>query len=163
MVEIRRAVEADAESGARCQLECWREAYSGIVESRLLARIVAEIPARVEFWRTLINSRRPPLVAVDDGEVVGSAVAGSTQEAGVVAGLQLYAINICQAYWGTGVGQQLLDQALGDRACFLWVARDNPRAIAFYGRNRFVPDGAEQLDTLFDIPIIRMVRPETAS
>ena len=48
-------------------------------------------------------------------------------------------------------------------SCFLWVARDNPRAIAFYARNRFVPDGTEQQDTMFDIPIIRMVRPATVS
>jgi GNAT superfamily N-acetyltransferase len=72
-------------------------------------------------------------------------------------------INVRQAFWGTGVGQDLLDQAIGDRGCFLWVARDNPRAIAFYARNRFVPDGAERQDATFDIPIIRMVRPEPTS
>ena len=103
-------------------------------------------------------------MAVDVGEVVGFAIAGPAQEAGVDAGYQLYVINVRQAYWGTGLGQQLLDQAVGDRGCFLWVARDNPRAIAFYARNRFAPDGAEQQEeTLFDIPIIRMVRPAPAS
>ena len=163
MVDIRRAVEADVESGARCHVECWREAYSELVDPERLAGIVANVPGRVELWRTLINAQAPPLVAVDVGEVVGFAIAGPAQETGVDAGYQLYAINARRAYWGTGVGQQLLDQAVGDRECFLWVARDNPRAIAFYTRNRFVPDGIEQQETLFDIPIIRMVRPAPVS
>ncbi len=77
-------------------------------------------------------------MAVDVDQVVGFAIAGPAQEAGVDAGFQLYAINVRQAYYGTGLGQKLLDQAVGDRGCFLWVARDNPRAIAFYLRNGFV-------------------------
>jgi GNAT superfamily N-acetyltransferase len=160
VVDIRRAVEADIESGARCHVECWREAYSALVEPRRLAGIVADNTAQVEIWQTLIDTGAPPLVAVEVGEVVGFAIAGPAQEAGVEVGYKLYAINVRQAHYGTGLGQQLLDQAVGDRACFLWVARDNPRAIAFYLRNGFVADGAEQQETtLFDIPIIRMVRP----
>jgi hypothetical protein len=61
------------------------------------------------------------------------------------------------------VGQQLFDRTVGDRGCFLWVARDNPRAIAFYARNGFARDGAEQHEPMFDIPIIRMVRPASES
>ena len=163
MVEVRRAIEADIESGARCHVECWREAYAEIVEPRRLADIVTALPTRADLWRTLINTGVPPLVAVDVGEVVGFAIAGPAQEAGVDAGYQLYAINVRQTYYGTGLGQQLLDQAIGDRGCFLWVARDNPRAIAFYLRNGFAADGAEQQETMFDIPIIRMVRPAITS
>ncbi len=96
-------------------------------------------------------------------QVVGFAIAGPQREAGVDAGYQLYAINVRQAYYGTGAGQRLFDRAVGDRGCFLWVARDNPRAIAFYARNGFALDGAEQQEPMFDIPIIRMVRPAMAS
>ncbi|MEP7765155.1 hypothetical protein [Sanguibacter sp. 25GB23B1] len=48
------------------------------------------------------------------------------------------------------------------RACgfaMLWVAKQNPRAVAFYRRNRFELDGAEQIDP--GAPMItdaRMVR-----
>lgn len=34
---------------------------------------------------------------------------------------------------------------MGDGPAQLWVARDNPRAYAFYRRNGFRPDGAEQV------------------
>jgi hypothetical protein len=56
-------------------------------------------------------------------------------------------------------GQRLLDAVIGDRAAFLWVFRDNPRARAFYRRNGFVADGAEQVEDFFGGPVeIRMVR-----
>jgi ribosomal protein S18 acetylase RimI-like enzyme len=163
MVDIRRAVEADVGSGARCHVECWREAYSELVDPARLTLIVADIAERAELWRSLIDTGRPPLVAVDGGQVVGFAIAGPTQEADAPAAFQLYAINVRQAYYGTGAGQRLFDGAVGDLGCFLWVARDNPRAIAFYIRNGFARDGAEQHEPMFDISIIRMVRPAIVS
>jgi len=117
----------------------------------------------VELWQSLIGAGRPPLAAVDAGAVVGVAIAGPQREDGVAAAFQLYAINVRQAYYGTGAGQRLFDGAVGDRGCFLWVDRDNPRAIAFYIRNGFARDGAEQQEPMFDISIIRMVRPAIVS
>ncbi len=163
MVDIRRAVEADVGSGARCHVECWRETYSELVDPERLAVVIADIAERAELWQSLIDTGRPPLVAVDGGQVVGFAIAGPAQEAGAPAAFQLYAINVRQAYYGSGAGQRLFDGAVGDRGCFLWVARDNPRAIAFYIRNGFALDGAEQQEPMFGIPIIRMVRPAITS
>ncbi|MCB5275771.1 hypothetical protein BJG92_03324 [Arthrobacter sp. SO5] len=40
----------------------------------------------------------------------------------------------------------------------LWVAKDNPRAVAFYRRNGFEFDGAEQTDPAPKIVDARMVR-----
>lgn len=41
----------------------------------------------------------------------------------------------------------------------LWVLDENPRAIAFYRRNGFEPDGAEKNDRDYgDIREIRLVR-----
>ena len=65
MVDIRRAVEADVESGARCHVECWREAYSELVDPERLAGIVAEDPRAGGTLADLDRHRRPPLVAVD--------------------------------------------------------------------------------------------------
>jgi len=44
---------------------------------------------------------------------------------------------------GTGVGQALLDAAVGDDAAYLWLVDGNTRAAAFYRRNGFRPDGVE--------------------
>lgn len=42
---------------------------------------------------------------------------------------------------GTGLGQALLDTAIGADPAYLWIMAGNSRAEAFYRRNRFVPDG----------------------
>jgi len=47
---------------------------------------------------------------------------------------------------GASLGQALLDATAGIGPAMLWVARDNPRAAAFYLRSGFEFDGAEQTD-----------------
>ena len=59
---------------------------------------------------------------------------------------QLFSIYVTAPRHGAGVGQALLDATAGDAPAMLWVARDNPRAVAFYRRNGFEFDGAEQAD-----------------
>jgi ribosomal protein S18 acetylase RimI-like enzyme len=52
------------------------------------------------------------------------------------------------------------DGVVGGRAASLWVAADNRKAVGFYTRLGFTPDGAE--DTIADwegLREIRMVRP----
>ncbi|WP_447944255.1 hypothetical protein [Microbacterium aurum] len=53
----------------------------------------------------------------------------------------------------------MLDEVLGTEPAMLWVAKENPRATAFYLRNGFRFDGVEQTDP--HAPLItdaRMVR-----
>ena len=60
----------------------------------------------------------------------------------------------------SGIAQALVARVLGDRPAFLWVLEANPRAIAFYKKLGFVPDGSRQFLTLDgkSLPEIRMVR-----
>jgi GNAT superfamily N-acetyltransferase len=157
-VLIRAVRPGDAESGAACHPACWGEAYADIIDPERLARLTAPVAERVELWRHWIGDGRPIIVAVDAGEVVGFAVAGFATEPDIDIDFQLYAINVRQAYWGSGVAQRLHDRSVGDRPAFLWVLRDNPRARAFYLRNGYRPDGVEKLDEDFGATIIRMVR-----
>jgi GNAT superfamily N-acetyltransferase len=157
-VVIRAAQPQDAESGAACHLACWREAYADIVDPARLATLTAPIAERIELWRRWINEGRPIIVAVDSGHVVGFSVAGIATEPDIDIDFQLYAINVRQTYWGTGVARRLHDRSVGNRAAFLWVLRDNPRARAFYARNGYRLDGAEKLEEDFGATIIRMVR-----
>ena len=64
------------------------------------------------------------------------------------------------AHHGSGLGQRLLDAAIGDGPAFLWVAEDNPRARAFYSRNGFRWDGLQRTEPGFeDMAVVRLVRP----
>ena len=154
---IRAAEPADVESGAACHLACRREAYATLVEPQRLAALTSDVAATVELWRTVIGEGRPLLVAVEE-DVVGFIAAGPDEEPGVDATFQLRVLNVRRAYWGTGVAQRLFDAAVGDRAAYLWVLRDNARARGFYARNGFVPDGAEKFDPDFGATAIRMMR-----
>ena len=61
---------------------------------------------------------------------------------------------------GSGLGQALLDTAVGADPAYLWIMAGNPRAEAFYRRNRFLPDGlaAASGPTWFHRPMFRMHR-----
>jgi GNAT superfamily N-acetyltransferase len=158
-VIIRPVLPADAESGAACQFAVWREAYIGLVDPERLAAATADLDAQVARWRGGISEGRPIVVAVDEDEVVGFALAGPSIEPGVAADFQLFMLNVRLAYQGTGVAQHLHDRAVGDRAAFLWVLEVNPRAHAFYARNGYRADGARKIEEeLFGAPIIRMLR-----
>jgi len=159
LVVLRPPTAADIEAAARCHLACWQEAYAGLIDADRLAAITSDLDWAIRVWRTLTSLDLMVILAMDGDLVVGFASAGPTTESGLDVPLHLYAINVRQAYWGSGVGQQLLDAVLGTGDAFLWVFRDNHRARAFYARNGFVPDGAEQVEDFFGgLVEIRMVR-----
>ena len=149
---------SDQRRALRCHLACWQEAYSGLVDADRLAEITGDLGRAIGWWQKAHTSDRTMILAMDGDLVAGFATAGPATEPGVDIALQLNAINVRRAYWGTGVGQRLLDAAIGDRDAFLWVFRDNPRARAFYVRNGFAPGGAERVEKFFGPVEIRMVR-----
>ena len=103
------------------------------------------------------------ILAVYGDVIIGFARARPTPEPGLDIALHLSAINVRRAYWGSGVGQRLLDAAIGDHDASLWVFRDNARARAFYVRNGFAPDGVEQVEDFFGgLVEIRMIRHKVA-
>lgn len=100
-------------------------------------------------------------IAESRGQIIGFAFFGPSfgpKGRELPRGRQLFYVT--SERYGTGVGQALLDATAGDGPAMLWVARDNLRAVAFYLRNGFEFDGAEQTD-LGAAPAIgdaRMVR-----
>lgn len=75
------------------------------------------------------------------------------------AGIELQALNVLAAMHGTGLARTLVEELLGDRPAYLWVADPNPRAQAFYAKLAFAPDGTTRSDPdLEDLREIRLVR-----
>ena len=97
-----------------------------------------------------------------DGRIIGFAFAGPAfdpEAREVPRELQVYNLYVTAAHHGTGAGQALLDAVIGARPAMLWVAKANPRAVAFYRRNGFEFDGTEQRDAAAPtITDARMVR-----
>jgi GNAT superfamily N-acetyltransferase len=99
------------------------------------------------------------VVAEADGAVVGFAQAVPSRDDPPVRPLELASLYLRAALHGSGLGQALLDAAVGDRPASLWVAEVNPRARRFYERNGFVPDGARQVlgawEGLIEVRLVR--------
>lgn len=142
---IRRALPEDAQAFSACHYACWREAYSELWDEERFAGLNTE---------ELSDRRREEIEAGNfehflaevDGEVVGIAMSGPSRDEDKDGGLELYAIYVREAMYGTGIATQLLNAATREEPVSLWVYRDNPRATAFYINRGFIPDGAERVD-----------------
>ncbi|MFC4555957.1 GNAT family N-acetyltransferase [Georgenia faecalis] len=140
---IRPATADDAAGLAALQATCWRQTYAGTVPEHVLAD---RERTGLEWWQRRLADPggASTWVATRAGELLGFAVAEAVGP-GDVRPLRLRALYVLAQEHGTGLGQALLDTAVGDAPCFLWVAEENPRAHAFYRRNGFEPDGAREI------------------
>jgi GNAT superfamily N-acetyltransferase len=125
-VIVRPATRADAEAMARTH---WLSANTAYGRNDPLERRLAA--AR----RILEEGDTRPFVAETDGDVIGVLTVGEDE---------LYAIYVHPDYWGTGVGQALLDRAEHELAKTCDVAGltcmvGNARARRFYERNGWEP------------------------
>ena len=126
---IRRGTRDDARGVARVQVRTWQAAYAGLLPSDGLSRMSVDRAA--EQWRA-----HPPLVAEQDGEIMGFVSMGASRDDD--ADGELYAIYVDPEHWGTGVGRKLIHAAetqlrvLAHRDVVLWVFEDNPCARRFY-------------------------------
>src|SRR3954451_16569138 len=157
-VRIRRAVPDDAEALAHLHLDCWEDAYTGLVPQRILdeRREPAAVAGRVDRWRQIVDQTEPTLLAQGPTSLIGFVMAGEGRDNDVDVPLELKALYVRASWWGTGVGYALMEEAIGDRAAYLWVLAGNERALRFYERQGFRLDGTrdEQDEGLH----VRMVR-----
>lgn len=110
------------------------------------------IQGRHQMWNHILGNPREDWcirIAESSGKIIGFAFSGPSvgppgQE--LPRDRQLFSINVAAEHYGAGVGQALLDATADDAPAMLWVAKDNPRAVAFYLRNGFEFDGTEQTD-----------------
>ena len=170
-VVIRRALADDVPGIVRVHWDSHQTTYidSGRVERELIEAWTFE--QRVARWRRAVavavgdldpdegDVRSDVWVAVDGEHIVGWAESGPPRAAVAPRDLELHGLYVLDAYHGMGVGQALLDAAIGDRPALVWALGGSPtRALAFYRRNGFEPDGTEVPFQHWNVPAIRLVR-----
>jgi GNAT superfamily N-acetyltransferase len=159
-VTIRDAELADMAALGILQLTCWHEAYSHLLSPRFFEAITAA--DRGARWTQIFAQMAPPerlLLAVDGDELVGFGIGGPSVEEASPRERELYALYIRQSYYGTGLGATLLNAAIGDEPAQLWVAAENPRAIAFYAKHGFTLNGdSDVVEFMEGMAELRMVR-----
>jgi ribosomal protein S18 acetylase RimI-like enzyme len=161
--EISLPRPGDAGELAQVHVQAWREAYGELLAERFYDD-AAQRRRRV-MWSGLLSkehARKRVRLARSEGRLVGFVAGGPAGEhlgQQPVRDEQLYALYVLSSCYGQGVGQALLDHALGERPAQLWVAKENTRARRFYEKNGFTADGTEQVDPELDgLLEIRMVR-----
>ena len=148
----------EAESLADLHLRTWQETYAGVFPAEAWG---PEARAdRVRLWTEFCSTPRPDwrtAVAEIDGRPVGIAHSEIDLEKDPIRPRVLALIYLLASAQGSGAGQALLDEVLGDEPGSLWVLEENPRARAFYAKNRFVADGTRKHSPLGGTEI-RMLR-----
>lgn len=147
---------------ARVHVDTWLETYRGIMPDELLDAPDL-IDRRRQMWTQILAEAAPSkftcAVADSNGEIVGIAMSGPPETDGSVEDRHLYVLYAYRSMRGTGAGQGLFDAVIDPSlTTALWVADPNPRAQAFYSKNRFVPDGTVKTDEYDGVREVRMVR-----
>jgi ribosomal protein S18 acetylase RimI-like enzyme len=160
---VRPARVQDIRQMARVHVRCWQETYRGLMPDAVLDD--PGFPAaRERMWTDVLTNERyrqnRVAVAERDGELVGIAMSGPSEDVTAAWVGQLYVLYVYAADHGTGAGEALLE-AVVDPAepTALWVAVPNPRAQAFYRKHGFAADGtARSGDGVREIRMVRSVQ-----
>jgi ribosomal protein S18 acetylase RimI-like enzyme len=140
-IEVRPATAEDLRGVQGVAERTWRAAYAGLIPDADIEAFLAGAYNQEYLRLTLDHLGGGLIVAVEDGEVIGYAMAGRNR-AGVA---ELFAIYVLPERQGCGVGWRLwrraLDRArdLGAEAVGLWVLEANVGARRFYERQGAEP------------------------
>ena len=123
--------------------QTWREAYDVLLPEEFQETMTLE---RCRFF-----SQKYPentLIAMDGKKVVGFISYGNFRDEAIQAG-EIIALYVLKDYYGKGVSEQLMHAAFVAldqfSEIYLWVLKDNKRAIAFYQKMGFTFDGQEKI------------------
>ena len=123
--------------------QTWREAYDDLLP--------AEFQETMTLERCRFFSQKYPentLIAMDGKKVVGFISYGNFRDEAIQAG-EIIALYVLKDYYGKGVSKQLMHAAFVAldqfSEIYLWVLKDNKRAIAFYQKMGFTVDGPEKI------------------
>ena len=123
--------------------QTWREAYDDLLP--------AEFQETMTLERCRFFSQKYPentLIAMDGKKVVGFISYGNFRDEAIQAG-EIIALYVLKDYYGKGVSKQLMHAAFVAldqfSEIYLWVLKENKRAIAFYQKMGFTLDGQEKI------------------
>ena len=150
---VIKKMETDGEIRGKAYVHwrAWHEAYSGIVSGEYLGRFTLEKCEEIAF-----DQPDGVDVAKDGGRVVGFVGCGA-REGGEG---EIYSLYVLPEYFGKGVGSALMEAGLErlkgcPRVC-LHVLKENERAVRFYRKSGFRPDGTEAFDPALRAAVIGM-------
>ena len=168
---IRAAEVADAPAIAEVHTASWAAAYSGLLSPEVLDA-AQNVEERTERWRRSIpligDEGHRTWVAEASETIVGFAYSQPTEDEDLnpLEIAEVVALYLAPEHFGRGLGKRLLDKAVagvrsqGFLQATLWVLEENARAIRFYRREGWRPDGTRApCFRVFNAPALRMRLP----
>ena len=154
---VPMTTENEIKGKAYVHYKSWHESYSDIVDADYLNNKVTLEKCEAMAQKFPENT----LVAKLDGRVVGFAAYGKYRDESFSGG-EIYAIYVLEEYQKKKIGYSLMKAALEELAEYdrvaLLVFKDNKKAIDFYEKVGFRPDGKENVFTLgTELTEIRMI------
>ncbi len=148
--------EEEIRGKAYVHWKAWQEAYPGLVSREYLEKLSLDKCEQMAF-RFPENT----LVAKEGERVLGFVCYGDRGEEAPGVG-EIFALYVLAERYGTGLGRRLMDAGLAQLRQHpevrLWVLKENGRAIRFYEKCGFRPDGEEKELPALSAREIRMVR-----
>ena len=128
-MEFRKAAPEDAASVQRVARESWHTAHDHIIGENAVENLLDEWYSQDGLEESIDREDAPMFLATDDGEVIGFAQGGPSEDGPTDA--VLGRIYVLSEYWGKGVGTELLHRLLdalradGQDSVWLSVMADN--------------------------------------
>lgn len=149
-IGIRPVRLGDEVSLAHIQTESWKAAFRDIVEPGLL-RTLTEPEAAQRMYRRLLEEGIGNGYLLElDGKPHCIAYWDKSRDNRRADYAELICIHSLPDNWRQGCGSRMMERVLQDiretgfRNVLLWVFRDNTRAISFYEKHGFAPNGIVQ-------------------
>ena len=156
-IEIKK-MKSDEEIRGKAYVhwKSWQDAYKGVVAQDYLDGLTIEKCEDIAF-----KFPENTFIAKDGDKVVGFATYGKYRNDELTDAGEIYAIYVLENYYGSGVGQSLMQASLGELdypMIALWVLKENGRAIRFYEKCGFQLDGREEeINLCGPIKEVRMI------
>jgi len=153
-MNIRVATTKDADLIASINIDAWQVGYKGIMsESYLNALRLADTNLQ---WDSALSSNDPGINIVIEyqNKVSGFCVFGPVRDKDLKCNSsgEIVALNVAPNKWRLGLGSKLLEKvtelAIKEKWNFLylWVLKDNVRAMRFYESKGFALEGTEKIN-----------------
>jgi len=144
---IREATTGDAAAIAAIHVETWRAAYADIMPAAFLDGLSQE--KHQAFWeKELTSNLHVNRVVLEGHRIVGWASGGPNRDADRADHSEIYAIYVSPEIWSSGIGRLLMRRMENDlsamRPPLLWVLEKNQRALKFYHKQGYQPDGTSR-------------------
>lgn len=148
--------EKEIKEKAYVYWRCWHNTYKGLVSDEYLNSLNLQKCEERAF-----ESKDNIIIAKDEDRVVGFAEFGIGKEEGCVYG-EILTLYVLPEYCGQGIGTRLMKSVSEHLSAYpqicLWVLKENKRAIRFYEKFGFYPDGKEKMSTKVGAEGIRMIK-----